>query len=145
MISQLSAAYADMDTLQAVLADSVVYVRFLRRRVGELEADSASSPHRAAPAAAAASSAAAAAAAAARAAGRNAAGDETKGAMYARCRGACHQLLPVMPSRPLCCNSTNCLKQNNLQSYIHVVTGTNNAPLLPQLWCESAPAAAVVM
>ena len=58
-MSQLAAAYADMDTLQAVLADSVVYVRFLRRRVGELEADSTHAPRKAAAAASAHCSAAA--------------------------------------------------------------------------------------
>ena len=36
-LSELATAYADMDSLQATLADSAVYIRYLRKRVLELE------------------------------------------------------------------------------------------------------------
>ena len=36
-LSELATAYADMDALQATLSDSAVYVRYLRKRVLELE------------------------------------------------------------------------------------------------------------
>ncbi|GIL90549.1 hypothetical protein Vretimale_17499 [Volvox reticuliferus] len=36
-LSELSGCYADVDALQATLADSAVYVRFLRKRLLELE------------------------------------------------------------------------------------------------------------
>ena len=35
--AELATAYSDMDTLQATLADSATYVRYLRKRVLELE------------------------------------------------------------------------------------------------------------
>lgn len=36
-LAELSAAYSDMDAMQATLADSAVFVRYLRRRVTQLE------------------------------------------------------------------------------------------------------------
>lgn len=36
-MSELATAYADMDAMQATLADSAVYVRYMRKRVLELE------------------------------------------------------------------------------------------------------------
>ncbi len=45
-LAELATSYADMDAIQATLADSAVYVRYLRKRVLELELDQARSAAR---------------------------------------------------------------------------------------------------
>jgi hypothetical protein len=47
-LNELASSYADMDALQATLSDSAVYVRYLRKKVLELELEQARNSARAA-------------------------------------------------------------------------------------------------
>lgn len=49
-LSELASAYADLDTLQTTLADSAVFVRYLRKRVMELELEKSTAVSKAAAA-----------------------------------------------------------------------------------------------